>query len=217
MYQKGNQELRCTIANISHDLRTPLAGIRGFSELLEERITDRKSLNYLNIIQKKEEELTILIEELFSFSQAIEDDQRKRLAKVCINDILEEVISSFYESIKKKNITPKITICEEKIVRRLDQFSLIRIFENIISNALKYGDYLIISMNNLGLITFSNHTKYMDRVLLEKIFDRYYTVENGKKRAGLGLAIAKQLVELNGGTIKASYHKNLFKIFISFK
>ncbi len=72
-------------------------------------------------------------------------------------------------------------------------------------------------MNNLGLITFSNHTKYMDRVLLEKIFDRYYTVENGKKRAGLGLAIAKQLVELNGGTIKASYHKNLFKIFISFK
>lgn len=57
----------------------------------------------------------------------------------------------------------------------------------------------------------------MDRVLLEKIFDRYYTVENGKKRAGLGLAIAKQLVELNGGTIKASYHKNLFKIFISFK
>lgn len=53
MYQKGNQELRCTIANISHDLRTPLAGIRGFSELIEERITDRKSLNYLNIIQKK--------------------------------------------------------------------------------------------------------------------------------------------------------------------
>jgi len=81
-----------------------------------------------------------------------------------------------------------------------------RIFENVISNAIKYSDNTVnISLNKEGIICVSNKAKDLDNVTVNKIFDRYYTVKNAKKSNGIGLSIAKQLVELNGGKIKADY------------
>ena len=88
---------------------------------------------------------------------------------------------------------------------------LIRIFENILSNAIKYIEKdLKISLLDNGEILFVNQTSSLDKISVQKIFDRYYTVENGNKNSGVGLSIAKQLVELNDGVIKATYrNKNL--------
>ena len=88
---------------------------------------------------------------------------------------------------------------------------LIRIFENILSNGIKYTDKdLKISLQDNGEILFVNQASSLDKVSVQKIFDRYYTVENGSKNSGVGLSIAKQLVELNGGVITAKYrNKNL--------
>ena len=84
-----------------------------------------------------------------------------------------------------------------------------RIFENIISNAIKYGEKdFNVKMYSNGTIEFSNKTDKLDQVSLEKMFDRYYTVRNAKKSNGIGLSIAKQLVELSGGKIKAKYKNN---------
>ncbi len=92
-----------------------------------------------------------------------------------------------------------------------------RIFENIISNAIKYGEQdFNVKMYRNGTIEFSNKTNKLDQVSLEKIFDRYYTVRNAKKSNGIGLSIAKQLVELSDGKIEAKYKNNNLIIKVKF-
>ena len=131
---------------------------------------------------------------------------------------MEETICASYDLFIQHNINPKIYISKEKIIKQIDENMLKRIFENIISNEIKYSDeFLEIKLNKNGKIIFRNKTKNLDKTSVERIFDRYYTVENAKKSTGIGLSIAKQLVELNNGTISANYDDGYLMIEIYFK
>lgn len=216
-YKQGNQELKTSITNISHDLRTPLTSIRGYLDLMDSNNLTDSQKKYFKIIDDKVKDLTQLTEQLFDFSKGIDIYNELERKEVCINDILEDSIMSFYGLFKEHDITPKINICNQKIVRILNENMLKRIFENIISNAIKYSeDEFYIILQETGTIVFSNKTNLMDITSLEKIFDRYYTVKNAKKSNGIGLSIAKQLVELNNGNIKAKYENNYLIIEIEF-
>lgn len=216
-YKQGNQELKTSITNISHDLRTPLTTIRGYIDLMDSNNLTDSQKKYFKVIDDKVKDLTQLTEQLFDFSKGIDIYNELERKEVCINDILEDSIMSFYSLFKEHNITPKINICNQKIIRILNENMLKRIFENIISNAIKYSeDEFYIILQETGTIVFSNKTNLMDITSLEKIFDRYYTVKNAKKSNGIGLSIAKQLVELNNGNIKAKYENNYLIIEIEF-
>lgn len=214
-YQNGNQELKKIITNISHDMRTPLTAIRGYIDLMKEN--KEKQNEYIKIIEKKTEELTLLTDQLFDFSKTMDIGVKIEKEKCCINEILEETLANMYSFFKEKQIEPKLEICEQKIYRNLDRHSIIRIFENILSNVCKYsdGDFRV-TLNEKGIITFSNKATSLDVTTVQKIFDRYFTVENAKKSTGLGLSISKQLVELNGGEISAKYVNNHLSIQIEF-
>lgn len=207
-YENGNQELKRNITNISHDLRTPLTAINGYIDLIKENNNADKQKEYLETIERKTNDLIELTETLFDFSKTMDTGVKIKKEKSCINELLEETLANYYIVFKEKNIQPKIEICTEKIYRNIDKNSIIRVFENILSNVTKYsnGDCEVILTNN-GKITFSNKATSLDATTVEKIFDRYYTVENAKKSTGLGLSIAKQLVELNGGKIIGKYVK----------
>lgn len=216
-YKNGNQELKSSITNISHDLRTPLTAIRGYLDLIDNKNLSSKQINYLKIIDNKVKDITNLTEQLFDFSKSLDIQNEIKKENICLNDILEDSIASFYSLFKSYNITPNIDICKEKVVRLLNENMLKRIFENIISNAVKYGEKNFnVKMYSNGTIEFSNKTDKLDQVSLEKIFDRYYTVRNAKKSNGIGLSIAKQLVELSGGKIKAKYINNNLIIEVYF-
>ena len=216
-YKNGNKELKASITNISHDLRTPLTAIRGYLDLMDKFNLNEKQINYLDIIDSKVKDLTILTEQLFDFSktQDIQDEMKKEM--IVINDILEDTIASFYSLFVSHNITPNIEICKDKVMRLLNDNMLKRIFENIISNAIKYskGDFNI-KLSSNGIVEFSNTADNLDQVSLEKLFDRYYTLQSAKKANGIGLSIAKQLVNLSGGTIEAKYKKNVLVIRVKF-
>ncbi|MBP3635651.1 MAG: HAMP domain-containing histidine kinase [Bacilli bacterium] len=216
-YKNGSGELKSSITNISHDLRTPLTAIRGYLDLMDNNNLSNKQIDYLKIIDSKVKDLTDLTEQLFDFSKALDIQKEIKKENICLNDILEDSIASFYSLFKSYNITPNIDICKEKVVRLLNENMLKRIFENIISNAAKYGEKdFNVKMYSNGTIEFSNKTDKLDQVSLEKIFDRYYTVRNAKKSNGIGLSIAKQLVELSGGQIKAKYKNNNLIIEVYF-
>ncbi len=215
-YKNGNQELKSSITNISHDLRTPLTAIRGYLDLMDNNLTE-KQIKYLKIIDSKVNDLTELTEQLFDFSKSIDIQNEIKKENICINDILEDSIASFYSLFKEHSITPNIDICKGKVIRLLNENMLKRIFENIISNAIKYSDRdFKVKMFDDGTIEFSNTTDKLDQVSLEKIFDRYYTVRNAKKSNGIGLSIAKQLVDLSDGKITAIYKDNTLTIKLNF-
>ncbi len=208
VYENGNQELKKLITNISHDMRTPLTAISGYVDLIKESNNLEKQQNYLKIVENKTNELTQLTEQLFDFSKTMDIGTDINKEKCLINELLEETIANNYVVLKNKNITPKIEITKNKIYRNIDRNSMTRVLENILSNIVKYsnGNFKVILDDN-GKITFSNKAKTLDATTVQKIFDRYYTVENAKKSTGIGLSIAKQLVELNEGSISAKYIK----------
>ncbi len=207
-YEAGNQELKKNITNISHDLRTPLTAINGYVDLLEKEELVESQKEYLSIVKKKVNELTELTSQLFDFSKTMDSNIQINKENCCINEILEETLSSYYAVLKEQNIAPNILICKEKVYKTINKISLIRIFENILSNVLKYSDGdLNVKLKENGLIVFSNKANELDETTVQKIFDRYFTVENAQRSTGIGLSIAKQLVELNGGNIVAKYAK----------
>lgn len=217
-YTNGNQELKEIITNISHDLRTPLTAIKGYIDILKEENLSKKQKKYLNIIHEKSQELVNITEQLLNFSKAIDlENISIQKEKCCINEILEETLISYYEIFKEKNINPNIQICSKKIYKNLNKNSLIRILENIFSNAFKYsnGDFKV-ELKKDGTITFSNKSNILDSTTVSKIFNRYFSVENAKESVGIGLAIVKQLVELNNGKIYANYINETFSINITF-
>ena len=208
-YKNGNQELQKSITNISHDLRTPLTAIKGYIDLIRKDNLNKKQSNYLKIISDKVDILTTLTEQLYDYSKCLDLKDKIKKEKVCINDILEDVLVSYYELFKQKKITPKILIVEKKIFKYLDKNMFVRVLENIISNALKYSeDNLEVNLLNTGKIIISNKTKSLNITNVKKIFNRYYTLQTGSKSSGLGLSIAKQSIELNGGNIYAKYKNN---------
>ena len=208
-YETGNQELKSSITNISHDIRTPLTAISGYIDLIKENKNSDKNEEYLKIVEDKTKDLILLTEQLFDFSKTMDIGTKIKKEKCVINDILEETFANYYIIFKENNIVPQIEITENKIYKIVDINTIVRVFENILSNVTKYsnGDFKVI-LDNEGKITFSNKATSLDATTVEKIFNRYYTVENAKKSTGIGLSIAKQLVELNGGTINAKYIKS---------
>lgn len=215
-YEYGNSELQRAITNISHDLRTPLTAIYGYLELLEKEPLTLAAMQYIRILHERTEALTSLTEELFQYSVVVSGEQELSLTLTSVNSVLEESIAAFYTTLQEKGITPTIFLPETPVLRILDHTALSRVFANLLSNAIKYsaGD-LEISLSESGELLFANSSKDLNSIQIEKLFDRFYTVETVKNSTGLGLSIARALIEKMHGTISASYEKGRLMIYIN--
>lgn len=216
-YQNGDAQLKLAVANISHDIRTPLTAICSYLDLLEETPKSDVATDYLKIIRGRTKNLTELTEELFQYSVVASKSHDMIREDTVINEVIEESIAAFYAALKNRNITPVIKITEQKIIRKIDRRALSRVFSNVINNALKYSDGdLEIELNDQGEAFFSNRAPELNEVLAGKLFDRFYTVETSRKSTGLGLTIAKTLMEQMQGNITAEYVNGRLIICIQF-
>ena len=214
-YQQGDLELKEAVTNISHDLRTPLTAINGYLDLLEREEKSETVQRYLSQIQNRTEVLKNLTEELFRYS-VVTSSQDLKPERMDVVRALEESLLSFYAVMQEKGIQPEIELPEEPVYRELDAGAVNRIFSNIISNALKYSDGdLSVVMDIDGSITFTNTAHNLNAVTVGRLFDRFYTVEASRNSTGLGLSIAKLLIERMGGNIEAIYNSNKLQIKIT--
>lgn len=212
-YLNGGRELKETVTNISHDLRTPLTAICGYLELLEREEKSPTVERYIGIIGNRVEMLEQLTEELFRYSVILVSETEPVKERVILNEALEESIAGFYAALKERGIDPLVQIPPVKVVRYLDPSTLSRVLSNLLNNAMKYSDGdLEISLSEKGDITFTNTASGLDQVQVGKLFDRFYTVNTAKKSTGLGLGITKTLVGQMNGSIEAEYKHNKLSI-----
>ena len=215
--QNGNDELTAAVTNVSHDLRTPLTAICGYLDLLEQEPQSEKAKRYLSVIRERTDAMRSLTEELFQYSVLNATADTLKSEDVCLNDILEQSLAGFYGALSVRGIAPDIQLPSEKIIRQLDAGALRRIFDNILSNAVKYADSdLTVRLLPGGSAVFSNTAHSLSRVQAERLFDRFYTVEAARSSTGLGLSIAKLLTEEMGGTITAGYKNSTLSICVDF-
>ena len=206
-FNQGDRDLKNAVTNISHDLRTPLTAICGYLDLLEQEDLSENAARYADIIRSRTEMLSRLTEELFRYSVILAAEHPQALPEpVSVNSILEESIAAFYTDFHGQGITPSFRIPEFPVTRKLDPSALSRMFSDLLSNALKYssGDLEIV-LSQTGEILFANTAPNLTEVQAGRLFDRFYTVESAKTSTGLGLSIARTLVEQMGGSISAEY------------
>ncbi len=205
-YEQGDLELKSAVANISHDLRTPLTAISGYLELLEKEQKSQDAERYIGIIKNRTDTLKQLAEDLFRYSVITSPDYDSPKERLSVNSVLEECIAYHYNAFRQAKIIPEIHLPEITVYCNMNRVALNRIFSNLIENAIKYsnGDFCV-ELNDKGEITMSNMASELSTVEVSMLFDRFYTVENAKKSTGLGLSIVKILVEQVGGTIYAKY------------
>lgn len=215
--QTGNDELTAAVTNISHDLRTPLTAVCGYLDLLEQEPQSEKAKRYLAILRERTDSMCSLTEELFRYSFVSSTTDIINIEAVCMNDILEQSLAGFYGALSDRGITPELQISDKPIVRELDSIALRRIFDNILSNCVKYSDGdLTVSLLPDGTAVFSNSAHALSRVQAERLFDRFFTVETARNSTGLGLSIAKLLTERMNGSITAEYKNGKLYIRIAF-
>lgn len=214
-FMQGDTELKNAVTNISHDLRTPLTAICGYLDLLEQEDKSETVRRYLEIIRNRTEILAQLTEELFRYSVIVSSKEKAVKEPVAIGSVLEESIAAFYTALNERGIVPDIQMPQEKVVRTLDRSALARVFSNLLNNAVKYSDGdLHITLSGTGEITFANTASALNEVQVGRLFDRFYTVEAARKSTGLGLAIARTLIEQINGTISAKYENSRLSICI---
>lgn len=216
-YQQGDLELKEAVTNISHDLRTPLTTISGYLDLAQQEESNENLSRYLSQIRNRTDELKKLTEEMFDYSMVTSSHKISPCITNLVGD-LEKSLVSFYALMNQKGIEPKIALPEKAIWKNLDEEALDRIFSNIISNAIKYSDGdLSVVMEEDGKIEFSNNAKDMDSIAVSRLFDRFYTLSTARKSTGLGLAIAKNLVEKMNGKIYSQYKSGRLYIVVQFE
>lgn len=210
--EKTKHEL---ITNIAHDLRTPLTSIIGYVELLHtnETLTCEQQKQYTAIVLTKAKRLERLIEDLFGLTKLNYGKITMNVEQIDIVKLLEQLLEEAYPSFKEHNLEYDILTNEKRIVINGDGNLLARLFDNIISNAVKYGkdgkkvQVIITGEEQYVTVRIINFGKIIPEDELPCIFDKFYRVEQSRSEetggTGLGLAIAKDITELHGGTIYA--------------
>ena len=215
--QNGDAELKMAVTNISHDLRTPLTAISGYLDLLEREALPDEARRYLSVVRERSNAMKALTEELFRYSMLLAATDEMRMEPLSLGDALEESLAGCYGALTARGITPCIEIAETPVVRRLDRAALRRVLDNIFTNAVKYSDGdLYVRLGADGTIECANRAKNLSSVQVQRLFDRFYTVESARNATGLGLSIARMLTERMGGEIRAEYENDRLRILLRF-
>ena len=216
-YSKGIFDVEKSAENIAHDIRTPLTVIKGYVDLLEKEELSEEGRKYLEIIKGRVDYMKEMTDELF-LSLSMKSRGVLNLSNIDAKSILEEALVSYYNEFKKKGMSPSLMTPNEKVIIKADSKALYRVYSNIISNALKYGEgEFKVEMDEKGNTIFSNLAPNMDSVEANKLLDRYYTISDAKASSGIGLSISKEILQEMGGELKVKLENNRLYISIIYK
>lgn len=210
--EKSKDEL---ITNVSHDLRTPLTSIIGYLGLIEDRQyhSEEEFLHYTHTAYLKAKQMKVLVEDLFEYTKVRQPTTKLKLVRFDLNQMMEQLAADFALEAERKHVTIAVKTTPTPFYFEADTEKLVRVFNNLLSNALKYGkgaQHILMEAQQVGteaIITVKNDGQPIPQGALQQLFDRFYRVEESRSQetggTGLGLAIAQSIVALHGGYIYA--------------
>lgn len=218
----SRRQLEKSISDIAHDLRTPLTVVKGNLQMMRNENLSDKGREYLDISFKKADTLKEMVDEFFEMSVLESDQNALELRKIDVPVFLSEFIIENEALIREKNLTPNISLPEKSIYIKADSKSLSRVFSNIFGNIYKYAkggfDAGVEVADGSCVITIANEVSNPEEIDINRIFDRTYRADKARTAggAGLGLYIAKLLVEKQKGSIEAKLEADKLKFEITF-
>lgn len=223
-YENKDRQLRQSIANISHDLRTPLTSIMGYLQLMEdETLQIEQRRQYAEIVKKRAGSLEVLIDGFYELSRIEAHEYQFEPKSINLAAVLCELVASFYNDFTSRQLEPVIQIDENLPPIIADEQAVHRIFNNLIQNILKYGTgHLEINLRQEGdaiISEFINETTQLKEEDVKDLFERFFTADRMRtgQNTGLGLAITKKLVQQMGHQIEATFEEEKLIIRIKWK
>ena len=217
---EAEQRKNDLIMYLAHDLKTPLASAIGYLNLLrdEGQISEELRERYLSIALDKAERLEDLINEFFEIARFNLSDITLQYSGINLTRLLEQLVYEFKPILGAKNLNCRLDIAEDRMLR-CDADKIQRVFDNLLRNAVNYSfedteiEITVEEESGSFVIRFANHGDTVPQDKLERIFEQFYRLDaarsTGSGGAGLGLAIARQITALHGGTITAASENEL--------
>ena len=220
--REAEEELKYTIASVSHDIRTPLTGASGYMQMAEKTEDPDKRKEYCRIVRGRLKDLEQLLDQLFLYTKLTSQEISLQMEPVSLFPLVCEVLTGFYGKFQEQNREPSLDFQEEAIQIQGDSSQLKRVLGNLVSNSLSYGLGPLFIVQKGNTLTFSNKVKDPGSIDPDQMFVRFYRGDpsrNASKssHAGLGLSIARELTQAMGGKIEARLHEDILEIVLTFQ
>ncbi|WP_017548277.1 sensor histidine kinase [Salinicoccus carnicancri] len=217
---RSERELKQAVANISHDLRTPLTSIKGYIQMAAtDDLSEAERQEYMDIAAARAKRLEQLVDDFFELSRIESTDYGLSPETINLKRHFGEVMLGFYHSFEARNLEPEVTMPEHGVFMHTDPSALTRILENLLSNAIRYSDGKVqagITESDDSIVVFvANSASHINGSIdLDMLFERFYVADRSRtgKSTGLGLSIVRSLTEKTGGTIRAEYERGMFTV-----
>ncbi|SHI22749.1 two-component system, OmpR family, sensor histidine kinase VanS [Sporobacter termitidis DSM 10068] len=216
--REAEQRKNDLIVYLAHDLKTPLTSVIGYLSLLrdEQEISEELRVKYLSVSLEKAQRLEDLINEFFEITRFNLSQLTLEAGKVNLSRMLEQLTYEFFPLFSEKNLTCSLKVPPDFEIK-CDVNKMERVFDNLIRNAVSYSypdsviNIIVEQQSDFITIWFINEGNTIPKEKLDRIFERFYRLDTSRASntggAGLGLAIAKEIVQLHGGTITAASHQ----------
>lgn len=222
--RKRSQEI---LVGLSHDIRTPLTSLSGYLQLMAWTDDPKKKAYYLEIMEERLASLSNNLEDLFTFSKLNQDDYPISPEPLDFKEFFLHELFAYYEDFKQRGIEPSLDLGDQPLIISADPNALSRVIQNILKNVLRHGaDKLTVEMGqgvhhgeDQIFLKIKNGRKEGEDLDSDLLFQKFYKADpsRGTNSTGLGLSIARSLVEMMGGEIEGEVDQKSFSIFVFFR
>lgn len=222
--KQTEQQLKCSISDIAHDLRTPLTVIKGSLQLMEsEQDLSAENRDYIRICNEKTDRLRKMADDFFELSILESEQNIVALSRINAISLIMQFMADNESVISGHNLIPEIELPEKNVYIMADSRFVVRILENLLNNVLRYAkDRFLIRLEQSGeicRIDFINSVYGLQQFDVDRLFERTYRADKSRQDggAGLGLYIVRLLTEKQGGTVSASLKNNELSLCVELK
>ena len=206
---RRQREFQRDLASLSHDVRTPLMGAKGYVRLAQdarERPDGEEAVaRHLAAAEARLDDMGALLDQLFAYAQASDPDLALDLRPVRVLPLLADVLVGHYPAFDERGWEPQVDFEDEALATDADPEALARIFENLVGNALRHGASTLAVRQRGRVVTFANEVADPSALDVTRLFERFYRADASRSAsgAGLGLAVSASLAEAMGMRLSA--------------